>query len=141
MNSKTALRRQRIMELVRSTPIPDQETLVRLLTRDSYQVTQSSVSRDISALGLHKAGGRYIPALEIVPSWSEVLPLVLTIQAAGGNLLVVKTPPGGAQRVAVAIDHAHLLGLVGTVAGDDTIFIACENKKAQDRIRNRLASP
>ena len=135
MNSKTALRRRRILEMVRKNPISDQ---VELLKKENFQVTQSSVSRDITALGLYKAGGRYIPAWEVVPSWSEVLPLILDMQPAGPNLLVLKTPPGGAQRVAVALDHTDIQGLVGTVAGDDTVFIACKDKKSQDLIKEKL---
>ncbi len=138
MNSKTALRRRRILEMVRKNPISDQRTLVELLKKENFQVTQSSVSRDITALGLYKAGGRYIPAWEVVPSWSEVLPLILDMQPAGPNLLVLKTPPGGAQRVAVALDHTDIQGLVGTVAGDDTVFIACKDKKSQDLIKEKL---
>jgi len=138
LSSKTALRRRRILELVRISPVTDQRTLVRLLKKEKYQVTQSSVSRDITALGLHKAGGRYIPAWEAVPSWSEVLPLILDMQAAGPNLLVLKTPPGGAQRVAVALDHTDIQGLVGTVAGDDTVFIASKDKKSQDLIKETI---
>ncbi len=138
MSSKTALRRRRILDLVRTNPVADQRTLVKLLKKENFQVTQSSVSRDITALGLYKAGGRYIPAWEVVPSWSEVLPLILAMQPAGPNLLVLKTPPGGAQRVAVALDHTDIQGLVGTVAGDDTVFIACKDKKSQDLIKETL---
>jgi len=129
------------MELVRSESIADQEALVDLLAEDGFAVTQSSVSRDIKALGLRKAGGRYVPSWEVVPSWADVFPLVLDLQAAGPNLLVLKTPPGGAQRVAVALDHLDIPGIVGTVAGDDTVFIACKDVKSRDRIRNRMAYP
>ena len=129
------------MELVRNESISDQEALVDLLKKDGYEVTQSSVSRDIKALGLRKTGGRYISSWEAGPSWTDVFPLVLDLQAAGPNLLVLKTPPGGAQRVAFALDHLAIPGIVGTVAGDDNVFIACRDKKAQERIRERMSSP
>ena len=129
------------MELARSDAISGQEALVDLLKKDGFEVTQSSVSRDIKALGLRKAGGRYIPSWESVPSWADVFPLVLDLQTAGPNLLVLKTPPGGAQRVAVALDHLDIPGIVGTVAGDDTVFIACKDVKSLDRIKKRMASP
>jgi len=139
MSSKTALRRRRILSLVRDISIPDQDSLVNLLEKEGFHVTQSSVSRDITALGLVKAGGRYLPSWEVVPSWSEILSLVLDIQSAGSNLLVVKTPPGGAQRVAVALDRSDIRGLIGTVAGDDNVFVACSGKKVQAQIKKRLA--
>ena len=113
-----------------------QYELVSLLAEAGHRVTQATVSRDLEALGAVKQrsnGGelRYlIPEDGAVPDIagaSRVVVQAITgfVEAivASGNLVVIRTPPGAAHLVAGAIDHAGLTGVIGTVAGDDTLLV------------------
>lgn len=135
----TAQRKQRllrILELISTRRIPTQEELVEALRADGWDVTQSSVSRDIAALRLVKADGAWaMPAAGEVqgidPDELRIREGVLHVETAGESLVVLRTPPGEANRVAVAIDRLGWPEVVGTIAGDDTIFIAARSAEAQ----------
>jgi len=118
--------------IISAREIHKQEELVAALQAAGFSVTQSSVSRDLAEIGAHKRGGIY--SIERDPTLSAVL----TASPAGPHLLVIKTLIGAAQRVAYTIDAAGLPEIVGTVAGDDTIFIATHTPDAQDNVRNWL---
>lgn len=128
-------RREMILSLIATTPIATQEELVSGLKARGVEASQASVSRDIAALGLIKSGGRYArPRLQEPtgdPLADRVRGHVLSIKAAGGNLLVLGTPPGEAPGVALALDRMGLEGVVGTLAGDDTIFVAADGAAGQ----------
>jgi len=132
-----------IRSLVRRRRIRDQGTLCALLRERGFEVTQASVSRDLRVLEVRKAGGFYRevaapPAtLEDAPD-RRVPGRVLQVGAAGPHLLVVRTPPGQASAVGIALDQAAWPGMVGCVAGDDTVMVAVEGPEAQARIRARL---
>ncbi|QYK56483.1 MAG: hypothetical protein KF733_03160 [Fimbriimonadaceae bacterium] len=111
--------------------ITSQLMLVRELTRAGFSVTQSSVSRDLAELGVAKANGKYV--LQDVPSIG-----VESCVAAGPNLLVLRTGIGAAQAVAYRLDQLNLSEIVGTIAGDDTIFVACASRKDQEAIQRAL---
>jgi transcriptional regulator of arginine metabolism len=146
----TADRRKRhlkILELISTRAIRTQEALAEALASEGWEVTQSSVSRDITALRLVKSDGAYrrpLPgALVADPDQRRIAEGALTAEPAGGSLIVVHTPPGEANRVAVALDRLAWPDVVGTIAGDDTIFLAVKDDTAQRRVlrqMRRLAS-
>ncbi|HOU54908.1 MAG TPA: arginine repressor [Myxococcota bacterium] len=133
-------RLQAIRGLVRRRRIPDQGALCALLRDRGFQVTQASVSRDLRFLAIRKIDGCYREATPLPPVGQapEVLGRILGVGAAGPHLLVVRTPPGQASAVGIALDQAAWPGMVGCVAGDDTVMVAVEGSEAQARIRERL---
>ena len=141
----TADRRKRhlkILELISTRAVRTQEELVEALVAEGWEVTQSSVSRDITALRLIKVDGAYrrpasvsIPA---DPNERRIADGVLTAEAAGDALVVVHTPAGEANRVAVALDRLAWPEVAGTIAGDDTIFIAVKGPAARRRVLDAL---
>jgi transcriptional regulator of arginine metabolism len=137
----TADRRKRhlkILELISTRAIRTQEELAEALSAAGWEVTQSSVSRDIAALRLVKVDGVYRrPYRRITPvdpNERRIADGVLTVEPAGDALVVLHTPPGEANRVAVALDRLAWPEVVGTIAGDDTIFLAVKNAAAQRRV-------
>jgi transcriptional regulator of arginine metabolism len=135
-------RRGAIVRLLRNGVVRKQTDLVQLLRRDGHEATQSSVSRDLRDLGVLKASGRYVmPPDEITRAngdFGTLTQFVRQVRTAGPSLLVVRTTIGAAQSVAVAIDKAEWSEVVGTLSGDDTIFIATENRGAQSQLIARL---
>ncbi len=138
------LRRDAIVRILRQTTVARQAELVDLLHREGFEATQSSVSRDLRELGIVKGAERYLlPAVEdaLTPSHFEtVQTFVKGYRAAGPTLTVLRTTVGAAQSVALAIDKARWPEVVGTIAGDDTIFIATESPRTQRRLQDRLRS-
>jgi transcriptional regulator of arginine metabolism len=137
----TADRRKRhlkILELISIRPVRTQEELADALAAQGWDVTQSSVSRDIAALRLVKVDGAYRRppprATQIDPDERRVGEGVLTMETAGDALVVLHTPPGEANHVAVALDRLAWPDVIGTIAGDDTIFLAVKDLAAQRRV-------
>ena len=137
----TGDRRQRhlkILEIISTHAIHTQEELADALAREGWEVTQSSVSRDIAALHLVKVDGAYQrPALSHRPRHDpdeqRIAEGVLTIEPAGDALIVLHTPPGEANRVGAALDRLAWPDMLGNISGDDTIFVAVRNTAAQRR--------
>ena len=131
-----------IMRILREGQVRRQEDLVRLLKREGHEVTQSSVSRDLRDLGVSKAAGRYLlPPDELTRAngdFGMLTQFVRGLKRAGPSITVLRTTIGAAQSVAVAIDKADWPEVAGTISGDDTIFIATVNVRAQDELVNRL---
>jgi transcriptional regulator of arginine metabolism len=122
-----AARQKRILSLIRAKSIGTQEELRSLLENAGVAATQSSVSRDLEELGVVKQHGHYT-----VPRTNGAAARgLLSLDMAGDNLVVARTEPGLASAVAVQIDAAALPEIVGTLAGEDTIFIAINDAKAQ----------
>jgi transcriptional regulator of arginine metabolism len=136
------LRRAAISRILRQSAVSRQSELVTLLRREGFDATQSSVSRDLRELGVAKAGDRYLlPAVEdaLTPSHFEAVSGFLKeVRRAGACLTVLRTMAGSAQSVALAIDKARWPEVVGTIAGDDTIFIATGGARSQRRLASRL---
>ena len=133
----------RILELISTREVRTQAELAGILSDEGFGVTQSSVSRDIKALGLVKLEGRYHrpppdDLRSIDPNDLRIREGVLATQAAGEVLVVVKTPPGEANRVGIALDRVSWPEVVGTLAGDDTIFVAARDHTGQRRILDRF---
>ena len=137
-------RRETILRILRGGRVRKQEDLVRLLKKEGHDVTQSSVSRDLRDLGVLKAAGGYVLPSEDTTrtnaNFSALSQFVRAIKPAGHCLTVIRTTIGAAQSVAVAIDKAEWPEVVGTISGDDTIFIATDGARAQTELSERLRS-
>lgn len=141
-----AERQRRIVQLLRSRPVRSQAELARLLRARGDRVTQATMSRDLEDLGAFKVrqpDGRVAYRLPEDPGANGerlqriMLEFVLEVEASG-NLVVVKTPPGCAHPVARAIDTGAVDGVLGTVAGDDTIMIVCRDGVRGESVARRL---
>ncbi|MDT5157378.1 MAG: transcriptional regulator of arginine metabolism [Acidobacteriota bacterium] len=121
-------RQQKIMSLIRARRIGTQQELIAMLERAGFVATQSSVSRDLEELGVVKHNGHY--RLPRAPDGAAARGL-LGLDPAGDCMVVVKCEPGLASAVAVEIDRAGIPEIIGTLAGEDTIFIAVPERKAQ----------
>jgi transcriptional regulator of arginine metabolism len=137
--SATALRRAALLGILETEVVTDQDDLRRRLARAGHRVTQPSVSRDLNALGVVKVGGRYRAPTALPAVSSVVAGAMLRVCVAGPHLLVLKTLPGRASVVALEIDAAQWPEVVGTVAGDDTVFVALGGREDQKRVAARLA--
>ena len=135
-------RRRAIARLLEEHVVSRQSELVALLRAEGYLATQSSVSRDLRDLGAAKLKDGYrLPQpdeMRAEPSLRLVADLVRDIRTAGPNLLVVITAVGAAQRVAVTLDRLGWSEIVGTLSGDDTIFVATIGGTEQRRLKGRL---
>ena len=118
-------RQQKILGLIRARPIGTQEDLRALLEKSGVPATQSSVSRDLEELGVVKHHGHYtLPRTNGAAARG-----LLSLDHAGDSLVIARTVPGLASAVAVEIDAAAIPEIVGTIAGEDTIFIAVRDQK------------
>jgi transcriptional regulator of arginine metabolism len=135
-------RRAAILRILRESTVRNQDELVKVLRKHGFDATQSSVSRDLRELGVAKAGDHYIvPASEdalATHHFAAIANFVVAVRTAGPSLTVVKTTTGTAQSVAVAIDRSNWPEVVGTISGDDTIFIATEDGREQRKLTTRL---
>lgn len=128
-------RQQKILSLINSRRIGTQQELSALLERAGMVATQSSISRDLEELRVVKSNGFYtLPAAAKGPAAHGLLGL----EPAGDCLVVAKCEPGLASAVAVEIDRAGIAEIVGTLAGEDTIFIAVRERKAQRAAMKKL---
>lgn len=130
-NQGAAPRRMTIRRLLASHEITDQQQLARLLVSAGYEVTQATISRDLAALGARKdpANGRYRVEehrTEDRPETAATIASYVTSLDRSGDLVVLRTPPAAAHLVASAIDGASLPGVMGTVAGDDTVLVVAD---------------
>lgn len=143
-------RRQRmIADLIRSDALASQEELAERLSALGYAVTQATISRDLEQLGavkVRRAGVlsyalpeqvRDAPAPRLASVFRDWVRSVDT----AANLVVIKTPPGSAHLVGVTLDACELAEIVGTICGDDTIFIACRGASDAARLAETLRSP
>jgi transcriptional regulator of arginine metabolism len=143
------LRQQQIRDLVEHQPIRTQQELAAELRKRGLRATQATVSRDVAELGLVKHARGGIQAYALPPrvddgeaSAEERLAkllndLPLEVREAG-LLLVVRTVPGSAHAIAAALDRSRWAEVVGSIAGDDTLFIAFADRAALQRARIRL---
>ena len=135
-------RQKAILSILRGRRVARQSELVRLLKERGIRVTQSSVSRDLQQLGITKLENGYEPLEQPDPDTDReaavVAGFVQDIRTAGGNITVVKTVIGAAQQVALYLDQSGWPEIVGTVSGDDTIFVATRGGGDQRRLLARL---
>lgn len=136
-NEDQIQRRAAIRELLSTGPAETQASLVRALQDLGHVATQSSVSRDLREIGAIKTASGYRLATDNKQAdvqLGAVADLLRTVTVAGSNLLVIRTGIGAAQRVGLALDRSNWPGIVGTIAGDDTVFVATESAHAQKNL-------
>ena len=135
-----------ILELVAAQPVASQEELRQLLEDRGFAVTQSTLSRDLRELRLARIptpkGARYASP-DAMPedhrtALEDVLPQFFASSDGVGELLVLKTIPGGAQPIAEAIDAQSYPDVLGTIAGENTILVICRSTAARDRLERRF---
>jgi len=132
-------RREVLMELLRGGELASQADLARAMGERGFSLTQSSISRELRELGVVKLAGKYVLVSLDTDFLSGVLSLVCGACAVGQHLVVVKTKEGAASVVASAIDKAQFEGVAGTIAGDDTVFIATLDSDAQGDLMGLLS--
>jgi transcriptional regulator of arginine metabolism len=143
MSGDRKARLRKILEIVATRAIETQEELAESLAAEGFEVTQSSVSRDVAELGLIKFEGVYVRAPAGLPRGADpnerrIARAVLQVDVAGPNLIVLHTPPAEANAVAIALDRLAWPSVVGTIAGDDTIFVAVAGARAQKALLREL---
>lgn len=127
-------RQQKILGLIQASPIATQEDLRSMLEQSGVPATQSSVSRDLEELGVVKHHGHYtLPRTNGTTARG-----LLSLDHAGESLVIARTIPGLASAVAVEIDAAAMTEIVGTIAGEDTIFVAVREAKAQRTVIRKI---
>ena len=134
-------RRMALVKIIREQTVGRQAELVAMLRKHGHAATQSSVSRDLRELGVAKQGDRYVlpeAGAAVKNDFSTLKQFVRDLKTAGTNLTVLRTTIGAAQSVAVAIDTARWPEVVGTISGDDTIFIATAGAREQHKLGERL---
>lgn len=147
-----AERHKAIIDIISSQNIETQDMLVAKLQEQGFNVTQATISRDIKELNLVKIAGsegisRYAAGAQdnrrtVNPNYgirSGVSDAVISMDKAG-NLVVIKTIPGMAMAVAAMVDAMNISGIVGSIAGDDTIMCAVSSEGMVDSVLNKLGA-
>lgn len=141
-----AQRHAAILSIIGRARVTSQDALRALLAAQGFEVTQATLSRDIRELGLAKVADRahgsyYAPPPDAAaqgPRLDQVLPMNLLSVERAGPLLVLKTPAGAAQSLALALDRARWSEIIGTIAGDDTILVVLRSERHHTRVTERL---
>ena len=151
-----AARQQRIAEILASTPVRSQTELLDHLAADGIEVTQATLSRDLVDVGAERVrvgkslvyavpgegGDRTVRAAphgeERVTRLQSRCHELLVSAEASANLVILRTPPGAANFLASALDHAALEAVLGTIAGDDTIMVVTQGAAASRELVDRL---
>ncbi len=141
--SQADRRRRAVARLVRARRIATQEELHEALRAEGYQATQATLSRDLAQLGAHRVsdpngGTRYELSDEQRRDGLDALGRLVASVSFNGSLVVVRTHPGSAPAVARAVDLAGLPDILGTIAGDDTVFIAPSREKRARALAERV---
>lgn len=148
-------RQQEIIDIIHRYEVETQEDLARYLNEAGYSVTQATVSRDIRELSLVKVPGvrvrqRYMTAADaggggsgnggdgLERRYAGVLQDGIVSMEQAGNLLVIRTVGGMAMAVAAAVDALRMDGIVGSIAGDDTIMCAVKTPDLVERVMAQL---
>jgi transcriptional regulator of arginine metabolism len=145
LGKQKRFRQGQIVKLIASEAISSQDDLRRRLAQMKLRVTQATLSRDISELRLVKTAQGYKtlePTSEdgagaLAPLARAVREYLLDVRPAD-NLLVLKTPPGGAQALAAAVDGERLREVAGTIGGDDTVLVITPSRSARTAVQHRL---
>lgn len=137
-----SFRQGQILKIIRGQEIYTQEELARALSQIGLQTTQVTLSRDMRELGLVKTpeGYRQLPTETAGPELGEVANEYLLDIRVAQNLVVLRTSPGNASPLAVAVDREQLPDVVGTVAGDDTVLVIAPDAETAERFRKHMLS-
>ena len=140
-------RHTKILELIKIYPITTQEELLEKLRKEGYNVTQSTVSRDIKTLRLqksHSAEGSYrycapqATVIDMKNGFEGILTSSILSVATAQNIVVVKTVSGMAMAVAAALDAMKMQEVAGCIAGDDTIFMAIRSAEEAEEVMRKI---
>lgn len=142
-------RHEAITRLVKANVVQTQGELGKLLKEQGFKVSQATISRDIAELGIRRVRDenrtiRYMTADNgsaergLGEALRRMAPEFLLSAEACGNLIVIKTTPGGAPGLALAIDQAEIEGVAGTIAGDDAILVVCSDGVDSKDIEGKL---
>ncbi len=145
------VRQQKILELIETCDIDTQETLISELKKSGFNVTQTTISRDIRQLGLvkavtHKGVYKYVtPGTGVrgdgsLPVLNSAITDSVTKIVPAGNIVVIKTYAGMANAIAVCVDSLYHDEIVGSVAGDDTILLVVKDNDAAIQLEEELRS-
>src|SRR5215469_12381202 len=145
LNAQKRFRQGQILKLVTSEPISSQDELRRKLSHLKMRVTQGTLSRDMNELKLVKTVDGYKPlangeepAAAPMPPLARALRDFLVDVRPAYNLLVLKTPPSGAQPLAAALDAEKFKEVAGTIAGDDTVLVITPSRGARAAVQKRM---
>ena len=127
-------RQEIISNLVSARPVANQQELAKILRKNGFIVTQASISRDLEELGIVKTNGVYTK----LQKTNESVFGIQGVGPAGEAMIVVKCFSGLASAAAVRIDAAKIEEIVGTIAGDDTIFVAVKDPRAQRIVMRKI---
>jgi transcriptional regulator of arginine metabolism len=135
-----SFRQGQILNIVRSQQIYTQDELGRQLVQHGIQTTQVTLSRDIREMGLVKTmdGYRTMPSENSGPDLADVLDEYMQDVRVAQNMVVIRTSPGNANSLAVALDNEDMAEVVGTVAGDDTVFVVAPDNASAAQLRQKL---
>lgn len=135
-----SFRQGQILKIIRSQEIYTQDELARELAQHGIPATQVTLSRDMRELGLVKTpeGYRQLPAERSGPHMADVANEFLLDIRVAQNLVVLRTSPGNANTLAIAIDREELAEVVGTVAGDDTVLVIASDNDTAARFQQRM---
>lgn len=141
--STVVARRAQAIALIKAGKISSQGDLVKELKKKGFVVTQTTASRDLEEIGAVRGRNGYIIAESDNDSMARSMPLpgdlILSVESSG-NLAVVRTPPGGAQFLASALDHSGLKSIIGTIAGDDTVLVVSRKASGGGELAKELLS-
>ena len=141
--STVVARRAQAIALIKAGKISSQGDLVKELKKKGFVVTQTTASRDLEEIGAVRGRNGYIIAESDSDSMARSMPLpgdlILSVESSG-NLAVVRTPPGGAQFLASALDHSGLKSIIGTIAGDDTVLVVSRKASGGGELAKELRS-
>jgi transcriptional regulator of arginine metabolism len=144
--TNVSARRAKAIALIESEVIHSQSDLVAALKKSGYRVTQATASRDLEEIGAVRTRGKDGESVYKIndssdDALSRINPvpskLILSVDHSA-NLAVIHTPPGAAQFVASSLDHAHLTGVIGTIAGDDTIILVSKKPTGGAQLAKEL---
>lgn len=140
-------RHARILDIIAEKPIETQDELLTILKSEGYKATQATISRDIKDLRLVKTLGsdgkyRYVAAeintTNLQSGFSSLFGTAVVSIDRAENIVVIKTLSGMAQAICASLDSINYNSVVGTIAGDDTIFIACRSKELASGFSDEL---
>ena len=137
------IRHQLILKLVSTQSLSTQHDLIKALKEHEIYATQSSISRDIRALGLIKKSGIYqspSPYISLQNLNAQYANYIKQLEVVSPHLLVIKSQPATAQAIASTLDQLHWPEVAGTIAGDDTIFVATRSEQGAKSVMRRLRS-
>lgn len=134
-------RQGQILKLIAIRRLHTQEDLTKALKSQGISATQATLSRDIHELGLIKTASGYARAADAAPQGPDLATVVrefLVDVRVAQNLLVLKTPPAGANPLASALDRADWPDVVGTIQGDDTVLVVAPDSSTAQILRGKL---